>query len=359
MMTNQKLKILPYQCEICQAPAHYSYFGVISCFSCKMFFKRNANRKKRILVCDSIGQCEININNRSACSACRLMKCFKCGMTTDKFRPPRQKSNISTMAPMKYRLDRLPTLNLLQSDTSLLTTNQWTLLSNLYHTYEETQILSIGQYIHKTLQLNNVVYQTIIDKYLACIYETTGTYLQLNGDLRKISSNDRSIILRSAADNVACMTGVFSMQQCYLYSLNTFVKAIEAKYGKRTTDIHQWAMKFIDSDIVLVKLGMSLFAFSENACVYSSKIWLDLIDPIIMFEIQNKYAEVTWKYLIYRYGFYEATRKFLNLTLWLRAICMLTCHAQNLTIHTNDVDSVVEQTELLLILDDVNEIIKS
>lgn len=31
-----------YQCKICGAPAIYSNFGVISCFPCKMFFKRNA-----------------------------------------------------------------------------------------------------------------------------------------------------------------------------------------------------------------------------------------------------------------------------------------------------------------------------
>ena len=31
------------QCQICEAPAFYSYFGVISCEACKVFFRRHAH----------------------------------------------------------------------------------------------------------------------------------------------------------------------------------------------------------------------------------------------------------------------------------------------------------------------------
>ena len=41
-----KLKKTPYECKVCAAPAYYSYVGVIVCFSCKMFFKRNAETKQ-------------------------------------------------------------------------------------------------------------------------------------------------------------------------------------------------------------------------------------------------------------------------------------------------------------------------
>jgi hypothetical protein len=38
-----KSKQLIHECRICGAPAEYSYFGVISCDSCKIFFRRNAH----------------------------------------------------------------------------------------------------------------------------------------------------------------------------------------------------------------------------------------------------------------------------------------------------------------------------
>ncbi|CAF4268581.1 unnamed protein product, partial [Rotaria sp. Silwood2] len=40
--------------------------------------------------CHFDGQCEINLNNRHICPACRLAKCFKCGMSIDKLQESRQ-----------------------------------------------------------------------------------------------------------------------------------------------------------------------------------------------------------------------------------------------------------------------------
>jgi hypothetical protein len=36
---------LPTECKICGASALYSYYGVVVCSSCKVFFKRNAQKK--------------------------------------------------------------------------------------------------------------------------------------------------------------------------------------------------------------------------------------------------------------------------------------------------------------------------
>jgi hypothetical protein len=52
-------------------------------------------------------------------------------------------------------------------------------------------------------------------------------------------------------------------------------------------------------------------------------------------------------------------KRFLNLTLWLASMNILAVHAQSLVIHLNDIDSIVEQTELTLILDDTDEILET
>lgn len=221
--------------------------------------------------------------------------------------------------------------------------------------------MSLGQRLineHYAVQSTDLIYAALVQDFLASIYKTTGTYLCLNNDLRKLPCEQRSIMLLSAADNVACMTGVFAMQHCHLYGLDTFLTAMETKYGQRTIDIHRWATKFIDPDIILVKLAISLFALCENTCVYSPNISKDLTNPIDILEIQNRYAEVTWKYLVYRYGDYEAVKRFLNLALWLRAISVLTFHARTLAVHVNDINSLVEQTELELLLDDFDQIVE-
>jgi len=211
---------------------------------------------------------------------------------------------------------------------------------------------------HNTSQFTYAIYATLVDEFLVSIYETAGRYLRFNADLRHLSSDDRSIILRSAADNVACIGGTYIMQHYQLYDLDVFLTTMNVKYGNRTMDIHIPARKYIDSDVVLVKLAISLFAFSENSCCYYSNLSKDLTNPIHIVKIQNKYAELTWKYLLYKYGRYAAVKQFLNLTLWLASMSILAIHAQSLAPHLNDIDLVIEQTELAFILDDVEEIIE-
>lgn len=41
---SKKVKNVPSECKICGTSACYSYFGVIACNSCKMFFRRNAEK---------------------------------------------------------------------------------------------------------------------------------------------------------------------------------------------------------------------------------------------------------------------------------------------------------------------------
>jgi len=78
----------------------------------------------------------------------------------------------------------------------------------------------------------------------------------------------------------------------------------------------------MDLNIVLMKLAISMFALSE--------------------------ITYTWKYLLYKYGHHQAVKRFLNLILWFDTPIT----------HVNDVDSLIEQTELTLILDDIDQIIE-
>jgi len=342
-----------------------------------MFFKRNAKLGQTALICNHDGQCEVNINNRRLCASCRLVKCFKSGMSIDMFRASIQKrmktngpTNTTTSPIMntlvrvekQHQPERFSTLNLLQSDTSLLTTSQWTLLSNLIHGYNESNLLLIGQHltnVSNALQSTKVIYQTLMEEYMATIYTTTGIYLRSNDDLCKLSSNDRSILLRSAADSVACLGFEFVSHQSHLFACETFLNVIETMYGKHPVTLHLWAMKFIDQDFVLIKLGISLFAVTKCTCLFSTDVSTEFSNASAILEIQNKYAEVTWKYLLYKYGHDQAVKRFLNLIQWLVAMSVFMFHVQSITLHVNDVDSLVQQTEVTLMLDDVDQMIET
>uniref|UniRef100_A0A1I8ABB0 Nuclear receptor domain-containing protein n=2 Tax=Steinernema glaseri TaxID=37863 RepID=A0A1I8ABB0_9BILA len=69
-------------CKVCGDRAVGYNFGVISCESCKAFFRRNASRKNEIK-CPFTNKCEINQVSRRFCQSCRLKKCLDSGMNKE------------------------------------------------------------------------------------------------------------------------------------------------------------------------------------------------------------------------------------------------------------------------------------
>ncbi|CAG2103586.1 unnamed protein product, partial [Medioppia subpectinata] len=66
-------------CEVCGDKGNGRNFGVITCESCKAFFRR-FGLKNKPLNCPSNGKCNINQMTRKICQRCRLEKCFAVGM---------------------------------------------------------------------------------------------------------------------------------------------------------------------------------------------------------------------------------------------------------------------------------------
>ncbi|KAG5670522.1 hypothetical protein PVAND_000780 [Polypedilum vanderplanki] len=66
-------------CTICGDKSLGFNFNVISCESCKAFFRRNAISNKKF-TCPFSNACEITVITRRFCQKCRLEKCFKQGM---------------------------------------------------------------------------------------------------------------------------------------------------------------------------------------------------------------------------------------------------------------------------------------
>ncbi|EGT46590.1 hypothetical protein CAEBREN_28114 [Caenorhabditis brenneri] len=69
-------------CMVCSDRANGYNFGVLSCESCKAFFRRNAAKHKEIK-CPFSDSCQITSASRKFCQACRLNKCFNVGMNSE------------------------------------------------------------------------------------------------------------------------------------------------------------------------------------------------------------------------------------------------------------------------------------
>ncbi|KAH7643514.1 hypothetical protein HUG17_5876 [Dermatophagoides farinae] len=63
------------RCLVCGDRASGRHYGVLSCDGCRGFFKRSVRRNLNYH-CKQNNQCNININNRNQCQACRFRKCL-------------------------------------------------------------------------------------------------------------------------------------------------------------------------------------------------------------------------------------------------------------------------------------------
>ncbi|CAG2099951.1 unnamed protein product [Medioppia subpectinata] len=65
-------------------------FNVLTCSSCKAFFRRNALKDGNALKCPFSGNCDLTYLTRKFCQKCRLNKCFALGMKKDLILPERE-----------------------------------------------------------------------------------------------------------------------------------------------------------------------------------------------------------------------------------------------------------------------------
>ncbi|UJR09154.1 hypothetical protein I4U23_013402 [Adineta vaga] len=79
-------------CVVCGSAANGYNFDAITCESCKAFFRRNALKDLATFECRRGNNCDITIESRRRCGACRLAKCLSSGMKSDRLLTAEQKA---------------------------------------------------------------------------------------------------------------------------------------------------------------------------------------------------------------------------------------------------------------------------
>lgn len=77
-----------------------------------------------------------------------------------------------------------------------------------------------------------------------------------------------------------------------------------------------------------------------------------LLDSKLIFERQNFYVDILFKYMIFRYGYQEAALRFVGLISSAMNQIMCGLHAREIEIHDNLVQDVIEATKRSLTVDD-------
>ncbi|XP_064808676.1 nuclear receptor subfamily 5 group A member 2-like [Oncorhynchus masou masou] len=95
---------LDEMCPVCGDKVSGYHYGLLTCESCKGFFKRTVQNNKRY-TCIENQTCAIDKTQRKRCPYCRFQKCLTVGMKLEAVRADRMRGGRNKFGPM-YKRDR-------------------------------------------------------------------------------------------------------------------------------------------------------------------------------------------------------------------------------------------------------------
>jgi nuclear receptor subfamily 5 group A protein 3 len=99
-------------CPVCGDKVSGYHYGLLTCESCKGFFKRTVQNKK-VYTCVAERSCHIDKTQRKRCPFCRFQKCLEVGMKLEAVRADRMRGGRNKFGPM-YKRDRARKLQLMR-----------------------------------------------------------------------------------------------------------------------------------------------------------------------------------------------------------------------------------------------------
>ncbi|XP_070501501.1 nuclear hormone receptor FTZ-F1 isoform X2 [Chironomus tepperi] len=104
--------LIEEMCPVCGDKVSGYHYGLLTCESCKGFFKRTVQNKK-VYTCVAERSCHIDKTQRKRCPYCRFQKCLEVGMKLEAVRADRMRGGRNKFGPM-YKRDRARKLQILR-----------------------------------------------------------------------------------------------------------------------------------------------------------------------------------------------------------------------------------------------------
>ncbi|CAF1591799.1 unnamed protein product [Adineta ricciae] len=321
-------------CLVCGEVARIINYGALCCQACKTFFRRNVSHGKQ--VCQYDGNCEITKFTRLGCTACRLKKCFACGMNPEFIRVTDQNTNHALVKRRNKKTNdddnngeklkinlfppKLQTLDLLENDRSALSHFEWTLLSNVIHAYDRFEAsskisTSTNYLVH--LPVETLFHNTHTYNLFKTYYTTAQLFVASSADYKILTSAEQCSLLKRNLNGLFIFCAEVVCRDLKMLEHPVWFNTLTYSLGSGMVARKRYLNKKLEHDNTLIKLMLIVLAFSSNCCMLDERdgVFQDhlLIGTFRLFGSQNVFVEILWKYMLYRYGYRETVRRFSGL----------------------------------------------
>ncbi|CAF3771454.1 unnamed protein product [Rotaria magnacalcarata] len=243
------------KCRICGDVARGLNFNVMTCMSCKSFFRRNAKKKMLLSLCQFDNDCDITIRTRGNCSPCRLKKCLGLGMD-----PELNRCNSDSNSSTSKKIKKIPTID--DKRIELPPTCSLDELSSL-----PPKLRSKSPKI----------------MYLAReLYASVEPLMKRSSDITSLTITSRQVFLKHNLPVIAVINGFFLCHELNIFDNTTVLNISTEKY---------------EPDFI-TEVRRNVDQYDPNGSLT---------------KILNVYVTMLWKYLVYVYGYKAAALRFARL----------------------------------------------
>ena len=230
--------------------------------------------------------------------------------------------------------------------------NQWILLSNLIHSYDEySNLLQTKRFMtsQNALPIKQRYRIEPVAEFVTFNMQQVERIFEKNHDFTSLDVHDRLILLRHTIKHTGCFGATFVLHQSQILDDPLFFIATETIFTPTVVSTIQPITRSFDVDPTFNKLILLILAFSTiNYTNFETNLNENLLNLQRILRIQDNYIEITWKYLVYRYTYVQAIQRFCQLLRCLFRINHTIATVDRNRDYTKIIDSVVEKTEELI-----------
>ncbi|CAF1112670.1 unnamed protein product [Adineta ricciae] len=355
-------------CQVCGDNASIVNYGVLTCASCRTFFRRNGFNTKEIAVCRFDGRCEIVKTTRKYCTACRLAKCLNVGMNPDlirkeeltkiKRKPPATNFQESTEHITTTTVPQTSALDLVTHD-SLLTSTDLLTISNIVHAFDTfSPVADIRRTIdtlHSSASNSQFDSQQTI-QMLSSFSNCLLLFLSSTPDFKVLTTSEQRSLLQRNMFGLLSLGGMYLMRESGIFDTPENEMIVALLYDNDTIRQARLISKRLD-DPILIKLMLVALAFSSNCLTQANHRNFDrdslLHGTFRLFGSQNVYVELLWKYLNHQHDDYQAVQRFSKLIKLFLDTFKFSCEVYETNeLYKKFIDIVTEEAEKSSVIND-------
>ncbi|CAF0712044.1 unnamed protein product [Adineta steineri] len=355
-------------CLVCGDTARIINYGALSCLSCRTFFRRNGFRPDGLRPCTFNKCCEINMQTRHTCTACRLEKCFTIGMSSDLIRKEDTKK-LKCTSSMKQSsttdqstsqqvttAPQLVTSNILHSDQSSHIDSQRTLLSNILHSHDifstmSQMLLTVNNSPALSVETHSNVINPI--EIINQMFISMQSFISSSPDFRVLTVSEQTSLFERNLPGVVTFYSTLFFRHTGILRIPEYLNAFITIYGSDIMLSLRHTIEQLDPDPTLIKIILIILAFSSNCLIVNTNKTMErdsLLDGTFrLLGSQDVYVELLWKYLISKYGYDESVLRFARLIqIFLCIIKKLAIVYRNNATHRAIFDNIADRTKQTL-----------